>query len=238
MNKVGIVTQASTVENGMILSEIGGKTVLEHHLDRLESAGSPVVVATSTAASDDRVAEIASGRGLRVSRGSESDVLERFHDAAAHFGLDVVVRVTADSPLVDGQLIATAVDEYLAAEDPWLYLSNAQIRSFPHGFEVEVFGIGALAMAHAQARKAPVRAQVTAYISDPENPWTRARDIIWPEDRSADRVVVETEEDLARVRTLIEEYDAASLSVGQIAALLDDHPELAGDDGGSGRHHS
>ncbi len=230
MNKVGITTQASTVENGMILTEVGGKTLLEHHLDHLEAAGLPVVVATSTAAPDDRVAEVASARGLGVHRGSETDVLERFHDAAARFGLDVVVRVTADSPLVDGRLIATAAEQYLAAEDPWLYLSNTQIRSFPRGFDFEIFGIGALAMAHAQARKAPVRAMVTAYIADPENPWTHPRDVIWPEDKSGYRVAVESADDLERVRTLIEEYDAAALSVAQVVALLDEHPELAGAD--------
>jgi spore coat polysaccharide biosynthesis protein SpsF len=230
MNKVGITTQASTVENGMILTEVGGKTLLEHHLDRLEAAGLPVVVATSTAGSDDRVAEIASGRGLSVHRGSETDVLERFHDTAARFGLDVIVRVIADSPLVDGLLIATAVEEYLAAEDPWLFLSNTQVRSFPRGFDFEVFGIGALAMAHAQAKKAPVRAQVTAYITNPENPWTHPRDVIWPDDRSGYRLVVDTAEDLERISALIEEHAAASLSVGQIVALLDEHADLAGVD--------
>ena len=231
MNKVGIITQASTVENGPILTEFGGRTLLEHHLDRLEATGLPVLVATSTAGADDPVTEIASARGLDVHRGSEADPLERFHDTAAAAGLDVIVRVSAGSPLVDGRLIVTAVEEYLAAEDPWLYLSNTQVPSFPRGFEVEVFGMGALAMAHARARKAPVRARVTAYITDAENPWTHARDIVWPEDRSGDSVAVDPAEEggasLERLRVLIEEYDAAALSVGQIIALLDEHPELA-----------
>lgn len=229
MTRVGIVTQARTGSTrlpGKVLLEVGGKTLLEHHLDRLEASGLPVLVATTTDEADDRIVEIASGRGLGVHRGSEDDVLARFHDTAVAFGLDVIVRVTSDCPLIDGALIATAVEEYLAADDPWLYLSNTQVRTFPRGFDFEIFGIGALAMAHAQAKGAPLREHVTPYITDPKNPWTRPRDVVWPGDASTYRVTVDTAEDLELVRTLIEEYDAAALSVGQIIALLDEHPEL------------
>ena len=82
-------------------------------------------------------------------------------------------------------------------------------------------------MAHSQAKGAPLREHVTPYITDAKNPWTHPRDVIWPEDKSGYRVTVDTPEDLELVRRLIEEHDAASLSCGQIIAVLDADPSLA-----------
>lgn len=229
MTRVGIVTQArsgSTRLPRKVLLEVGGKTLLEHHLTRLATSGLPVYVATTTSPEDDPIVEIAEQLGCGVHRGSETDVLARFHETATAFGLDVIVRVTSDCPLVDGDLIATAVEQWIAAEDPWLYLSNTQVRSFPRGFDFEVFGVGPLAMAHAQARKPFEREHVTPFLYDAKNDWVRKQDVVWPEDKSAYRVTLDTEEDLTLIRTLIEEYDATSLSVGHIIALLDEHPEL------------
>jgi len=38
---------------------------------------------------------------------------------------------------------------------------------------------------------------------------------------------VDTQDDLALIRALIEQYDATSLSCGEIIEVLDMHPELA-----------
>jgi spore coat polysaccharide biosynthesis protein SpsF len=228
VSRVGIITQARTTSTRLprkVLLEVSGKTLLEHHLDRLEASGLPVFVATTTNVEDDEIAAIATGRGLGVHRGSESDVLARFHETATTFGLDVIVRVTSDCPLIDGTLIAAAVEEYLATQDPWLYLSNTQVRSFPRGLDFEIFGVDALAMAHAQARKPADREHVTPHIYGNAD-WVRLRDVVWPEDKSGYRVTLDTEDDLALIRTLIEEYDATSLSCGEIIAVLDEHPEL------------
>lgn len=229
MTRIGIVTQArsgSTRLPRKVLLEVGGKTLLEHHLDRLAASGLPVFVATTTDPADDEIVAIAERLGHGVHRGSEDDVLSRFQETATAFGLDAIVRVTSDCPLVDGALIASAAEQWLAAEDPWLYLSNTQVRSFPRGFDFEVFGAGPLAMAHAQARKPFEREHVTPFLYDVKNDWVHKQDVVWPDDKSAYRVTLDTEDDLTLIRTLVEEYDAASMSVGQIIALLDEHPEL------------
>jgi spore coat polysaccharide biosynthesis protein SpsF len=229
VTRVGIITQARTTSTRLprkVLIEVGGRTLLDHHLDRLAASGLPVLVATTTNTTDDEIASIASGRGLAVHRGSESDVLSRFHECAVAHGLDVVVRVTSDCPLIDGELIASAVQEWLAADDPWLYLSNTLERSFPRGFDFEVFSAAALAEAHEQATEDPQREHVTPYLYANASGRMHLRNIAWPEDKSAYRVTLDTPEDLELILTLIEEYDAAHLSCGEIIALLDAHPEL------------
>jgi spore coat polysaccharide biosynthesis protein SpsF len=228
-SRVGVVTQArvsSTRLPGKVLMEAAGRSLLDHHLDRLERSGLDVVVATTTNRADDPIAEIASGRGFGCHRGSEDDVLARFHDCAVAFDLDVVVRVTSDCPLVDGALIADAVTEFLAENDPALYLSNTIERTFPRGFDFEIFSGAALAEADERAVTRIEREHVTPYFFAGPTPRLRLRNLAWPADKSGYRVTVDTEQDLALVRRLIEDFDAASLGCGQIISILDGHPSL------------
>jgi spore coat polysaccharide biosynthesis protein SpsF len=68
---------------------------------RLELSGLPVIVATSTDASDDLLAEYLKGQKIKVFRGSLLNVLSRYITTAEEFGVEDIVRVTADNPLVD-----------------------------------------------------------------------------------------------------------------------------------------
>lgn len=227
--RIGIVTQARTTSTrlpGKVLIEVAGRTLLDHHLDRLAASGLPVLVATTTNHTDDPLADLAAARGLSVFRGSEDDVLSRFHGCAQQHGLDVVVRVTSDCPLIDGGLVAAAVRDFVAADDPDLYLSNTLVRSFPRGFDFEVFSAAALAEAHEHATDPAQREHVTPYLHGNASGRMRLRNIAWPEDRSVYRVTLDTTDDLALIRALLEDHGAAALSCGEIIALLDAHPEL------------
>ena len=227
---VGIITQArmtSTRLPGKVLIEVGGQTLLDHHLDRLAMSGLPVFVATTVNDADEPIVELASGRGLVTHRGSEDDVLSRFAECAESAHLDVVVRVTSDCPLIDGRLIADAVALYVEAADPDLYLANTLERTFPRGFDFEVFSGSMLADANRHASTLPQREHVTPYLYDNVSGRTTMRNISWPVDRSAYRVTLDTEDDLRLIRTLIEEYDAPSLDCAGIIEVLDAHPEVA-----------
>jgi spore coat polysaccharide biosynthesis protein SpsF len=230
MTRVGIITQARTTSTRLprkVLLPIGGRTVLDHHLDRLVRSGLPVLVATTTNETDDEIEALASGRGLAVHRGSESDVLSRFAECAAEHSLDVVVRVTSDCPLIDGALIADAVREWIAAEDPRLYLSNTVTRTFPRGFDFEVFSGEALAEADAQATSPAEREHVTPWMYAEPADRFHVRGLSWPSDKSSYRITLDTTEDLELVRRLVEEHHAESLSCAEIIGVLDAHPELA-----------
>lgn len=229
MSRVGIITQARTTSTrlpGKVLIEVAGRTLLEHHLDRLASAGVEVLVATTVNAADDAIADVAASRGLACHRGSEHDVLARFHDCAAAAGLDVVVRVTSDCPLIDGRIIAGAIERYAAAADEDLYLSNALRRTFPRGLDFEVFSAAALADAARHATDPAHREHVTPYLYENAGMHTRLAHVTWPQDRSGYRVTLDTPEDLTLIRTLIEDHEAHLLDCAGIIALLDEHPEL------------
>ena len=80
---------------------IGNKPLVYYVVKRLELTGLPVIVATSTDASDDVLADYLEEQKIRVFRGSLSNVLNRYITAAEVFGVKEIIRVTADNPLVD-----------------------------------------------------------------------------------------------------------------------------------------
>lgn len=228
--KVGIVSQArmtSTRLPGKVLMEAGGRTFLDHHLDRLAIAGVQVVVATTYNATDDPIVDLAQRRGLAHFRGSEDDVLGRFAGAARALGLDVVVRVTSDCPLIDGHIVRSGIDTWMEAGEPWLYLSNTLERTFPRGLDFEVFSAEALLDAHKYATDLAHREHVTPYLNTNAAGRVKFRSVRRMEDASDLRITLDTRHDLTVLRTLIDDHGAAELSGDQIVGILRAHPELA-----------
>ena len=103
-NKRAVIVQARMSSSrfpGKSLELIGNKPLVYYVVKRLELTGLPVIVATSTDASDDILTNYLEGQNIKVFRGSLSNVLNRYITAAEEFGVEEVVRVTADNPLVD-----------------------------------------------------------------------------------------------------------------------------------------
>lgn len=216
----------STRLPGKVLLPVGGQPLLQYHVERLQASGFPVYLATTTNATDDPLAAFAEAHHLVYVRGDEHDVLSRYVLGARENELDVVVRVTSDCPLLDGELLGQSIREYLAADDARLYLSNVLERTFPRGFDFEIFSRELLEEAAAHATLASDREHVTPYIHQNRSGHVRFRHVRRPEDRSAYRLTVDTAEDFELIRRLVEEHGAAALPADQLIALLDQHPEL------------
>ncbi|WP_091231832.1 cytidylyltransferase domain-containing protein [Microbacterium sp. 3J1] len=230
MTRIGIITQArmtSTRLPGKVLLPAGGRSLLDHHIDRLLRTGLPVVVATTTNTTDDPIESLARSRGVEVFRGSEADVLSRFAGAATESDLDAVVRVTSDCPLIDPALIDEGVRRYTDLDDPTAYVSNVIERTYPRGFDFEVFSTAALLDADARSSDPTEREHVTPYLYRNRSGRTRLHAVLHASDASHYRLTVDTADDLVVVRELIEKHDAAALGAADIIAILDEHPALA-----------
>ena len=232
MQRAGIISQVrmgSTRLPSKVLLPAAGRPLLDYHVARLRQSALPVILATTTEPADDVLAAYAETHNLPYHRGSEADVLARYYETANKFGLDVIVRVTSDCPLVDGPLIGAAVARYLEEGNPLVYRSNAIVRTFPRGLDFEIFSMQLLAEAYANAALPYEREHVTPYIK--ANPATAGRvvirDEVWPGgDFSRFRITLDTAEDYEVLRQLIELHGAAELGVADLLALMEAHPEI------------
>jgi spore coat polysaccharide biosynthesis protein SpsF len=165
--KTVLITQArsgSTRLPGKILKKIGGKSLLQIHLERLGKCKtiSEIIVATTINDEDQVIYDLALELGFSATRGSESDVLDRFYQSVKNKKADWIVRVTSDCPLIDPLLVDQVVD--FVRNNNKDYGSNILIENFPDGQDVEVFKFSALKQAWENANLTSDREHVTPYI--------------------------------------------------------------------------
>lgn len=161
---------------GKILLEMGGKPMLQHVLERTQRARNldSVVVATTTDPTDDPVAAFAASTGVPCTRGSLHDVLDRYYQAAQLHQAEVVVRITADCPLIDPQVIDETVQ--LVTESASVLGPSSSVdfscnrlpppfgRSFPIGLDVEVCTFTALERAWKESTETFHREHVMPFL--------------------------------------------------------------------------
>ncbi|HUK42421.1 MAG TPA: aminotransferase class III-fold pyridoxal phosphate-dependent enzyme, partial [Candidatus Acidoferrales bacterium] len=146
------------------LADIVGAPMLVRIVSRLEQATlvHKIVVATTDAAEDDRVAKVCEQKNIAVFRGSEQNVLDRFYHAAKTYLADIVVRITGDCPLIDPEVADRVIAAYLRGECD--YASNTLICTYPDGLDTEVFSFAALETAWRDARRAADKEHVTPFL--------------------------------------------------------------------------
>ena len=147
-----------------VMRRIGEVPMIELLLRRLAGSKrlSKIILATTVSAQDQTLADHVQSLGFEVFRGSETDVLDRYYQAARPHHPLTVVRITGDCPLVDPELVDEVIEAYVSqAVD---YLSNTQPPMYPDGLDVEVFSFEALSRAAVEATRPAEREHVTPYI--------------------------------------------------------------------------
>jgi spore coat polysaccharide biosynthesis protein SpsF len=99
---------------GKVLLDLAGQPMLRRVVERTRLAKTidQVVVATTTEPSDDPVVELCAKLGYAFSRGSLYDVLDRYYQAARQFEAKNIVRITADCPLIDPEVVDRTVQAF------------------------------------------------------------------------------------------------------------------------------
>lgn len=215
----------STRLPGKVLVPFGGTTPLGLLLDRLEfglltlnNADTPTgqlsmstVVATSDVPGDDQIATFCRARGTTVVRGSEGDVLARFAAAVDRCPSSHVIRITADCPLTDPQIVRDTLLMHLETESD--YTSNVFPRTFPKGLDVEVIRTDALLAASRDAVDHREREHVTPYFyRHPER--FKLANLRSGGDFGDERWTLDTPADLQILQTMLDDVDEDPVRVG------------------------
>lgn len=149
---------------GKVMHVICGKPMIEHILNSLAFAKaiSDTVVVTTTNPKDDELANFLEKKQFKYFRGEECDVLSRFTNALRVYPADYIVRITADNPLTDPELVDRTVG--LAISRGCDYVSNHLKKTFPLGYVVEVISAKTLLKIERITRNPNDREHVTLYV--------------------------------------------------------------------------
>ncbi len=229
MKTVAIIQarMSSTRLPGKVLADLGGKPVLAWVVRAARTAlgVDDVWVATSTAAADDAVAAWCKANGISAHRGSENDVLDRYAGAAKASGAQIIVRLTADCPLLDPAVIAQTIRlRSMTGAD---YASNVDPPTWPDGLDCEVLTAKALFASATEATRASDREHVTPFVRNNRDRFT-AETLIAPlPGLAAERWTLDAPEDLALLSSIVVELppDRAP-SYLEVLAVLDREPQL------------
>lgn len=153
---------------GKILADIAGQPMLQRVFARTSRATTitETIFATTTDPSDDLVAEYCDFSGIPFTRGSLYDVLDRYFQTAKQAKADVVVRVTADCPVIDPVLIDNVVHTLLKGEFDFACnrLPPPWHRTYPIGLDVEACTFKNLEQAWSEAKEPQHREHAMPYF--------------------------------------------------------------------------
>lgn len=239
LNALAIIQarMGSTRLPGKVLADICGQPLLQRLIDRIRATPgiNRIVIATTTEPADDVLTTWCLERSLSVFRGSVDDVLDRFWQCAQQNKAEFIVRVTADDPLKDPEIIQKALD--LCGSAPEVdYASNTLEPTYPEGLDIEVIRYRALERAAKEAILPSEREHVTPYIwSHPERFVLRSFGM--QPDLSHWRWTVDKPNDLELVQRIFAQFfNQPLVDHRSVIAWLDAHPELLAINSGSIRH--
>lgn len=221
---------------GKVLRPLLGRPMLAHIVERVRACQgiATVVVATSDRESDEPIRRMCAEHGILCFAGSEEDVLDRFYQAAVRFGGDPLIRITADCPLVDPELLSKLVVYYqtgsydhvgVATGAGALFLGQ---RRYPDGLDAECFSLAALERAWREATSAPDREHVTPYMWRHQDLF-RCGQLTSPHDYSQLRWTVDNEADFDLIARLYEALyrPERPFVMEDVLRYLASHPELS-----------
>jgi spore coat polysaccharide biosynthesis protein SpsF len=219
----------STRLPGKVMMPVLGRPLLGYELQRLSRAKriGKIVVATTVNKPDDVVAEYTKSLGFGLYRGPEEDVLERYYAGAAAFGAEVVVRLTADCPLIDPEVVDLVIAE-LVDSSGIDYASNIlERRTYPRGLDAEAFTFTALERAWREARAPHEREHVTPYIYNHPEIFT-LKGVFHETDLSRHRWTVDTREDFTLIEAILKGLypSRPAFSLDDIVSFMDVNPRL------------
>ena len=204
--KVSSIIQArmgSSRLPGKVLKEICGLPVLIHVINRVKQAKKvdEIIVATTDKSRDDVIVDIGKKENVKVFRGSEEDVLERYYKAARYFKSDTVVRITSDNPLTDYRLIDKIIDNLILHEAD--YSCNNMPPTYPYGLDCECFTFKTLENAFFNAKEHYEREHVSPYIRE-NNELFKIVSIKGDKDYSYLSWTLDTQEDYEYIKIIFE----------------------------------
>ena len=200
-------------------------TILDYVINQVKFSKKieKIIIATTDLIEDDVICKHLDLHNIEYFRGSSEDVLDRFYQCAKKKSAKHIVRITADNPLIDPNIVDKIIEEYENKE--FDLVTNTLNRTFPYGTEVEVFSFDSLEKAWYSAKKPSEREHVTPFIKNPENKFLLAN-IKNEEDISFLRYTVDRIEDFTLVKEIIKNISTRPILLKDIIKLYKNNSKI------------
>ena len=130
---------------GKSLLKIGGHPLIHYVIKRCESIKLPVIVAISEDSSDDSLADFLKSYEIETYRGDLNNVLARYISAAEFYGIENIIRITGDNPLID----LKALQDALPLFEKYSYVDAIYENGFTKGTGFELVKLDELKKVHS-----------------------------------------------------------------------------------------
>ena len=219
---IGLIIQVRVGSSRLpskVFKKIGHKTTIKLLIDRLEPLKKilNIVLATSDNHQDNKLEEFAKKNKLEFYRGPLEDVLERFYLCSKKYNFDVIIRVTADDPFKDPEVILKALTIF--RNNNYDYVSNTIKPTYPEGIDIEIFSFRALEIAHREAKLDSERLHVTPYIWK-NNDRFNIHNFEDLNDNSQIRLTCDYKEDLDYLNKIYKYFDDDNFSYTDIIEII------------------
>jgi spore coat polysaccharide biosynthesis protein SpsF (cytidylyltransferase family) len=208
-----------------VLKDLCGKTVLERMIDRVQKSKyiDELIVVTTINTEDLPIIRLVSGLGLRVFAGSSGDVLDRFYQAAKLIQPEFIIRLTADCPVFDFNLLDEAIEALSPSTDDLRMLSE----TFPDGLDLEILRYSVLEDIWRNAKLLSEREHVTLYIKNHLDKYN-VQDFVCKLGNLHDqRWTIDEPEDLLFIETLYKHFTPKwDFTMAEIYELLLVRPDI------------
>ena len=182
-----------------------------------------IVVATTELESDDIIAEFTHNMEVDCFRGNSTNVLDRYYQCAKKYNFSTIIRVTADNPFNDPQVVDKVVEEFKSKD--YDYITNSLPRTFPQGISVEIFSFDVLEKAWNNAKLPSEKEHVTPYIYNHPDDF-KISNFRYEEDFSNIRCTVDQDNDYKLTKIIASEIKKSPILVSDILNLFKEKPEL------------
>ena len=215
---------------GKVMMKIKNKPILYYVINQIRKSkfDSKIIVATSTLEKDDIIEKYVKSINVEVFRGDENNVLDRYYQCAKKYSIEPIVRISADSPFVDPEVIDRCIEKFLESKVD--YVSNIiqkkdglwkeDHNGFPIGTAVEVFSFDTLERTWKNAKESFDKEHVTEYIIKHSDLFT-LDNIENSTDLSEYRIVVDHQSDFELAKNVITKFeDDETFTIPKIIEVL------------------
>lgn len=209
-----------------VLKDLCGKPALWHVINRVKKSKliDEIIIATTIEKQDLQIVKFCADNDIRVFVGSESDVLDRYYQAARLLKPENIIRITSDCPLHDAKIIDNVIEKHMKEDND--YTSNTLRPTFPDGLDCEVMKFSALENAWENAHMMSEREHVTQYLI--KNDVIKKGCLLNTVNRESERWTLDTDADYNFINSIYNElyYTNPEFSTEDIYRLLAEKPEI------------